>query len=396
MGTAPSEWRDYSTTAQLNEVGRIEWPRFAAEAATEFAAQHPGGERLYQITWEPDPPFNYQGSPAGLVEIHELGHDVITGQQPEATVISPTYTPLHWKDPSQWPSSWDAACDDYWSAVDPTRLTLFDAGAWHFPMSFLEEPLFCAGLGDHIDGFSHHPYTDPPLDDLQLLDGIRGIAAGIEQYVPSGLPLYATEFGFLTSEVRAGALDRHHDELQAARDLIRQNLILLGEGWQMALSFAPHDYTFEFERDGVLPWGMFYNHDSRVGRKPDVVSPKPVVPAYATMTEMLEGFGTSGTVAAGLSPDQLGYVFTSLTEPDTQVIALWSRTAVTCPCETATLALGSEASLPEVVDWMGRRIPLTGYTLRLVGGYLYLDIEVSQAPVYVSVRHADVGALTQP
>jgi len=320
---SPPEWaiipgsRD-GLAAALNPDGEQYWRNYCIEVAKAYAECYPDREEhIYQITWEP------QGFPddEALIRIYQIAYEALHETDPKAVVIGPT------SSASMVSVAWD-------------------------------EQVLSKGLGKYLDGYSVHPYLDWPNlrrtpEQNGLIEGLRTLKAKVQQYTGKDLPMFATEQGFPTARDPS-------KELLQARSHIRSNLILLGEGYRFHISFISYDF-------GVEPgYGFFYNLSSRA-YTPDKVSPKPVVPAYAAMTFLLDGHKSTGPIE-GLGDKAWGYTYQG---PEDVVMALWSE-------EAKTVAIPMEASQVEVFDWMGnsKLIPTHSGTLQVM---------IGPNPIYVRI-----------
>ncbi|MEW5308226.1 MAG: hypothetical protein WDW38_000201 [Sanguina aurantia] len=133
-------------------------------------------------------------------------------------------------------------------------------------------------------------------------------------------------------------------ELGQAQGLIRENLILMGEGFKLGVSFYGSDYVTGSEQGY---YGLYYNLDPYHGwYHPDTVGPKPSAAAYAAMTYLLEGHHGVQPVT-GLGSTAIGYAYA---RPGSSVV---------------------------VYDWMGNGTPV-----QTKNGVLTVDL--SKDPVYVT------------
>ena len=320
----PPEWavipgsRSF-VTAALKPEAEEHWRNYCLEAAKAYAECYPNREeRLYQITWEP------QGfeDDERLLRTYEIAYKALHELDPKAVVIGPT-------------------CSSSMGTLE-----------W-------EERLLSKGLGKYLDGYSVHPYLDWPNlrrtpEQNGLIEGIRALKAMVRKHTGKDLPLFSTEQGFPT------ARDPSKELLQAWCH-IRSNLILLGEGFRFHISF--HSYDF-----GAEPgYGFFYNLSARA-YTPDKVSPKPVVPAYAAMTFLVDGHKSSGPLE-GLGENAWGYTYEG---PDDAIMALWSD-------EEKTVSLPVNAEQAEVFNWMGNS--------RLVAANAgKLEVAIGPSPTYVRLN----------
>jgi hypothetical protein len=270
-------------TGALTASAESAWANYCTKAATAFAQKYPNrSSNLYQITWEPIRSWGYLGTDEQLLKVYQIAYAAIHAADPKAVVAGPTM----------------GLYDGY--AAGAT----FASGITNETQSVT---LMQKGLGQYIDAFTIHPYYpgDFPgtvqgatAEARGQIDRIRYIKSAILQYTGKNLPIYGTEQGVVDGATNTG-------ELNAARAQIRQNLILLGEGLQYNFSFYAHDWL----KDGSLDTkGFYYNLVSGIPYSPAKVGPKPIVPAYAAMTSMLDGFDSTQAIE-DLGGNKWGYKF---------------------------------------------------------------------------------------
>ncbi|MBN1557462.1 MAG: hypothetical protein JW951_04880, partial [Lentisphaerae bacterium] len=324
-------------TGVMNAEGRKAWPAYCRQVATVMQERFPDLPfRLYQITWEPNYPWGFKGTLDDLVDIYRLAYPVIHKVDPGARVIGVTYSGGYL---SQW--------------LDATR------------------KLFDMGLGDYLDGVSIHGYSREPES---MIDGLRRLHEVVREGAGRALPLYITEQGHATK-------DRREDEIVQARSLVRANLISLGENVAFNMTF----YICDFAKEPG--YGYYYNlHPERPHGAP-AISPKPVVPAYAAMTFLLDGYHSAGPIE-WLGDTAMGYACERGDDP--LILALWDYGDT--PREVAVPVGTDEVTL---YDWMGN-----ARTASAPDGMLPLTL--GPEPVYVQgpARHiwgrAAVRALEIP
>lgn len=305
-------------TAALTPEGEKHWAEYCRSAAKAYADAHPERtERFYQITWEPIAPWGFKGTDEELIRIYQVAYPAIHEADPKAVVVGPTTSNIE-RD------------------TDQTRR------------------LFAKGLGKYLDGFCTHPYTPMPPEYNRYRENILMIKDIIRKYVGRDLPMFATELGYATGELK-------ENELLQAQGLVRANLILLGEGYRLSIAFYYHDYLSE------AGYGFFYNLNPQVNYGTDKIAPKPIVPAYAAMSRLLEGHKSAGVID-WLGQTALGYAYE---RGDEIILALWDYGDAP---RTVTLPVGE----PQVTvcDWMGN--PRQVKTEKGV-----LKIELKPEPVYI-------------
>lgn len=294
----------------------------AAVAAANARLRPDLRERVYEVAWEPCIPWGFTGTPAELVRIFALAHQGLHAGDPAAVVVGPC-----------------------------------EAGINEGGVHDLEQ-LLRLGLAQHLDGYSVHPYHPQPCEPAGIVRHIRETKALLRRHAGRDLPLYGTEMGY----ARWGSPG---SELEHARCAVRQDLIMLGEGFRANFAFYVHDLGRDvFAHDS----GYGYLHNlTATAFGPDRVSPKPAAAAYAAMTWLLEGHLGAGAIE-WLGDTAWGYAYEA---GDEVVLALWDWSgrprAVTIPVGAAEV---------EVLDWMGN-----GERRRSAGGTI--DLVLGEEPVYV-------------
>jgi len=305
--------------AALKPDAEPHWRNYCIEVAKAYAECYPDREEhIYQITWEPQGPEDAES----LIRIYQIAYEALHETDPKAVVIGPT------SSGSMGSVAWD-------------------------------ERVLSKGLGKYLDGYSVHPYLDYPHlrrtpEQNGFIEALRTLKAKVQQYTGKHLPMSATEQGFPTGRDPA-------KELLQARAHIRSSLILLGEGYRFHFSFFSHDF-------GQGPgYGFFYNLSSSRPYTTDKVSPKPVVPAYAAMTFLLDGHKSTGPIE-GLGDKAWGYIYQG---PEDVVMALWSE-------ETKMVTIPMAPAQVEVFDWMGnsKLTPTDSGTLQIM---------IGPNPIYVRI-----------
>lgn len=293
----------------LSAEGEKQFENYCRAYAKAIAENFPEmDQHLYEITWEPE--LFWKGTPEELVRYYQIAYPAIHEQDPKAVVMGA------------------AVHEDYIK-------TLFDAG-----------------IGKYLDAFSmHYGFIGEGFERKAPAHRIRKLRELIRASCGKDLPLVNSEFGMNTEAVDGPEL------LRSSQQEIRAHLISLGEGFR-------HLIAFYITAAGG---GYFYNLDPNSGCGTGKTSPRPVAPAYAAMTYLLEGHkGVEAIEWMGESA--LGYVYEN-TEDVT--LALWDYSES-----------GREVTLPvgvakaRVYDWMGNLSEI-----ETVGGVLKLTL--GNDPVYV-------------
>jgi len=331
-----------------NPAGVTWWATFAQEAAQAFVDFHPDttyDERIYQITWEP----RYKGTYDQITRIYQIAYPLIHAVDPHAIVAGPSASAMN-------------------NAQRMFELTRF----------------FNASLLQYMDGLAMHTYTVWPSETAQghsvsdpdpqtppgpyytLAQSIQIAKQQISNRIGHDIPMYSTEFGGNTkcpdSELPCVSM-----ELGQAQGLIRENLILMGEGFKLGVSFYGSDYVTPSEQGY---YGLYYNLDPANGwYHPAKVGPKPSAAAYSAMTYLLEGHHGVQPVT-GLGSTAIGYAYANTDDTDT-TLALWDYYG---PRNNVSVNTG--ASSVVVYDWMGN-----GQTVQTNNGVI--TVNLSKDPIYV-------------
>lgn len=297
---------------------------YCTAAARANARLHPElPERVYEVAWEPVIPWGFTGTLADLVRIFAIAHEGLHAGDPAAMVVGPCM-----------------------------------AGINEGGVQELEEALKL-GLAKHLDGYSVHPYHPQPAEPAGIVRHIRESKALLRRYAGRDLPFYGTEMGY-------AHWGSPGSELEHGRCVVRQDLVMLGEGFRANFAFYVHDIGKDvFAHDS----GYGYLHSLDAGGQCGAghVSPKPAAAAYAAMTWLLEGHVSTGAIE-WLGDTAWGYAYA---DGDDVVLALWDWSgtprAVTIPVGAAEV---------EVIDWMGN-------AERRRTGEGSLTLVLGEEPVYV-------------
>jgi hypothetical protein len=336
----PSTVRKHS--GALNAFGESEWRKYCEAVARSYMRQYSTRKRrVYQITWEPVRPWGFAGAADDLVNIYRIAYSAIHKIDDSAFIIGPTGTPLNTK------------------SIDWAR------------------SLFEAGLANYIDGFSIHPYADfPPKFPPELhgfIHNVKSIRSLLDKY-KKNMPIFGTEQGY---EAKATL----EDELRQAEGVIRSNLILLGEGWQFNIAFYSHDFYAPNAGSTVKTggYGFYYGLDDDITYGDRVLSPKPVAPAYAAMTFLLDGYHGVGPVP-DLKGSLMGYIYERDSE---RLVALWDYG--NRPSKIELKSLNNDAV---IFDMMGNASPLQkSASRRLLIGSSPMYVRYSKdSDIYVRVQ----------
>lgn len=303
----------------LSSIGEKAWATYCRNAATAFVQQYAHlDQRVYQLTWEPMFPWGYKGTDEQLLRIYQIAYPILHEVDPNAVVLGPT--------------------GDYMG---------------HNPKLTWDMNLLKKGLGKYVDGWAEHPYFHLPAERHGIIQATRKLQAALREYAGPNVQIWGLEQGAQAIGPKT--------EISHASGLIREHLIGLGEGVRMNIAFMFHDA-------GSAGYGYFYNLHPKKSFGTKTVAPKMIAPAYAAMTDLLEGYESAGAIE-WLGETAWGYAY----ELDQQVmLALWDYG--NAPHEVS-LPVGVKQV--HVYDMMGNRRQVTCVDDKL-------QIKLTQAPVYVS------------
>ena len=293
-GTGTIAWPDMGV---LNTTGAQGMAGFAKARAQEVAADYAGqSSHYYQVTWEPEVPGGWAGTPAQLIQFFQQSYAAIHQGDPKAIVMGPTMLPGD-----------------------------------TVPMA----QLWAAGLAPYLDAVSMHPYAQWPPETNGLVSDIRTQMKMAQDAKGHSLPFVGTEHGLTSGSITA---------LNQALGNIRTTLILLGEGFKFDVAFYIADFWEHSPIETNNTFGYYWNLDPNLPYGTDKMGPKPAAPAFAAMTYLLDGTTSSGPLS-NLSGTQMGYRFE---RNGTAILALWDYQAA---ASTLTLPVPSESV--EICNWMG-------------------------------------------
>lgn len=333
-----------------NPAGVTWWASFVQQAAQAFVDFHPDStydRRVYQITWEP----RYHGTFDQITRIYQIAYPLIHALDPGAIVAGPSAS----------------AMNDAQRMYELTRF--FNADILRY-MDALAMHTYTVWPSETAQGHSQsdpNPQT-PPGPYYTLADSIRIAKQQIEQRIGHDIPMYSTEFGGNT-KCDDSKLPCVSKELAQAQGLIRENLILMGEGFKVGISFYGSDYVTSSEQGY---YGLYYNLDpTNSWYHPFTVGPKPSAAAYSAMTFLLEGHHGVKPVTGLAGSTIRGYAYAG-TSPGSAVLALWDFYG-----PRANVAVNTGAPTVTVYDWMGN-----GQTVQTDGGVI--NVNLSKDPIYIT------------
>jgi hypothetical protein len=307
----------------LKEEHESDFSAFCSAFSKAFAHDYANQEnRYYQVTWEPFAKEYYNGTSEQLVKMYKLCYGVIHENDPNARVSGPTLV-LYKKSTKQ-----------------------------------IKE-LINAGFGNYIDAFSLHAYHEDqswPIETTGFIEDLRNQLGLIKNATGKDIPFISTEHGYKS---------RKMGDVRQALANIRSTIILLGEGAEFVINFYITDHWEETPITGPdRTWGFYWNNDPDTKFGSSKISPKPVVPAYAAMTEMLDGTVSSGKITF-TSGTQMGYQFT---RDGQTILVIWDYG------KKSTLSLPEKIVPYKMCNWMGN---CTAFD----SARKYL--EISGKPIYV-------------
>lgn len=273
----------------------------------------------YQPLWEPD----LYLSNDDIVRIYRLARKAIREADPDALILGPCFSHIGI------------------GSVDAHR------------------KLFEKGFLDLVDEVSLHPYIAYPVEENGLVENIRALKETIRQYAKGRkIGIRANESGYSAKATPA-------EERIQMYGQVRASLILLGEG---ILSNEPF-YGYDHDASARGDYGLTYNLTiPQHIWGTEKVSPRPVFPALAAASFLLEGHRPTGTIEY-LGDTVLGYSYAD--RNDHCVIALWDFSG-----RNTEVRIETGRDNIEVADIMGNR-------KRIKTDKGSLALTLSESPVYI-------------
>jgi len=191
--------------------------------------------------------------------------------------------------------------------ADPDAVILAP-GSSELPWKFLET-VFAAGLLEHIDAVSVHPYRELPPETAGADYGrLRALIARYASPVRRMLPIVSSEWGYSTAE---GAVS----EARQADYLSRQWLTNLAAGVSVSI-------FYDWRDDG----NNAKDREHRFGTVRRNLEPKPSFLAAQALIRSLQGY-TLRHRLQGSSPSEWKLLFQKTDEPDALILVEWSAEA---------------------------------------------------------------------
>jgi hypothetical protein len=238
--------------------------------------------------------------------------------------------------------------------ADPQAMILAPASSG-FPWPFFES-LFQAGVLEHLDAVSVHPYRNYSQGPETAAADYLRLRALIERYAPPGkrsLPIISGEWGYATHD-KGVSLDTQ------AAFIARQQLANLYHG-------IPLSIWYDWKNDGTNPE---YN-EHNFGTVTHDLQPKPAYRAVQTLTSQLSGY----RIARRLSTESFeAWVLLCVDAAGNQKLAAWT----TGKPGTIRLDLGLKpGEQVSAVDGLGQPTSLRVEEAQLV-------VELSNLPQYIA------------
>ena len=304
----------------LTPDGEKAFAEYCRKIAACFKEEGGADERhYYEVTWEPNVPWGWKGTPAELVRVFQIAYQELHAVDPKAVVAGPTL--------ALSPSTYDEML-----------------------------ALFQEGLPKYIDILDIHPYSLETPEKQRLVERMRELRTLARQQSGRELPIISTECGLLTMPRTTEGW------LRQARHNIRENLILLGEKFSLNHSFFLHD-----GKTGSMGYFVYLTETDKWSYNTEPIAPKPVAAAYAAMTFLLEGYKSVSDIT-WMGDTALGYAYHRNGDV---ILALWDWSGtprkVNVPTGVAQIQL---------FDWMGN-----GRAVSCPDGSV--ELTLTEEPVYL-------------
>lgn len=306
----PPEALDFAKTnknmwAWLETPEHIQWVSTAWENLARLAMTHDYGRahgyttRYYEVEWEPELTTAKREQ---IVQCAKIAREAIRRVDPEAVIIGPTLS----------------------SMGRPALL----------------KELFEMGLAEGLDAFCCHAYNQVPPEANNFVVDVRRTKALVREYLGPNAKLFGTENGDAETATMQNELDQ-------MCNIVRQQLILLGEGFSFNLPF----YAYDFQSDCRGDYGFCYNLTMpKQVWGPPRVSPRPVFVGLSAASWFLEGHRPTCTIE-WLGETVLGYAYQN--RDGHAVVALWdwggNNAEVEIPVGRESVTIGDVTGKERVV-----------------------------------------------
>ncbi len=306
----PEEARSFAKTnknmwAWLETPEHIQWVSTAWENLARRAMEHDYGRahgytnRYYEVEWEPELTTAKREQ---IVQCAKVAREAIRRVDPEAVIIGPTL-----------------------SAIGRTALI---------------KELFDLGLAEGLDAFCSHCYNEVPPEANEFVTRVRSAKALVNEYMGPNIKFFGTENGDAKTATT-------QNEFEQMCNIVRQQLILLGEGFSFNCAF----YGYDFESDGRGDYGFCYNLTMpKQVWGPPRVAPRPVFVGLSAASWFLEGHRPTCTIE-WLGETVLGYAYQD--RDGDCALALWdwgaNNAEVEIPVGRESVTIGDAVGKERVV-----------------------------------------------
>lgn len=217
--------------------------------------------RRYQITWEPNQGWGWNGTDAQMIALYKTAYTEIHKYDPSAIVMGPTITNF-----------------------GPAMQTQFTG--------YLSE-----GFANYVDAISWHPYPSlgqifPAAQEDAWIAQFRGYANTAKG---KAMPFYATESGLSAYEM----------SLNGSIPVTTSNFNIYHAVGNVAMAMlekkdglAMHEYFYTADYSAQPGYGLFYNVTAAYSYGPSKVSPKVDVPMIRQANIILNHSNAAGQLVA--------------------------------------------------------------------------------------------------
>lgn len=307
--------------------------------------------------------------------LEKVARETANLKQHRFTYTQKNYYQIHWEPDWYWLGSDPQFVEMYRTAhqrihkVDQDAMLLgCNFGVIRTGNDWLER-MFKIGLGNYLDGIvTHAYYTYQAPPEVGIRPEIKRLVSMSKKFLKPDAPIIHSEWGLHWGKdytVESVPLSKLHQELSES---LRGHLIILGEGVDATWFFYAADH-------GVRGGGMAYTLQPVPSVGTVILSPKPLTMGVATLTRMLEGTQSLGSIDY-LGPHVLGYAFNRAGK---KMIALWSTDG-----KTRDLTLPAKATA-KVYDCFGNPQTIQPHSHSIT-------VNVSDLPIYIT----DIGNATIP
>lgn len=237
--------------------------------------------------------------------------------------------------------------------------TIIGPASSEFPWEFLEA-IFKAGLLEHLDAVSVHPYRPPRREPETSASDYQKLRQLMDRYAPEGkrgkIPVISGEWGYSTFTKGVSL------ETQGAF-AARQQLSNLLNG-------VPISIWYDWKNDGADPAENEHNFGTVL---PDL-EPKPAYLALKLLARELAGYSVSGRLPL---TNEKAWVLVCNNTNGTRKLAAWTTGE---PCKVTVRVKGATATLQG-----------TGAGFPKASPESQLELALEAAPQYVTLGRAEVS-----